>query len=512
MTIREKLGQLMMFGFPGAQPGPEALRLIREYKAGNVVLFAHNLETPAQMRELCKTLRGLIETETGQPPIISIDQEGGVVARLPEGAVSFPSAMAVAATGQPENARLAALYTGRELAALGVNCNLAPVLDVNTNPHNPVIGVRSYGCSPAQAAPFALAAIQGHLQAGVLPVAKHFPGHGDTAVDSHLGLPRVEKTLDQLLECELEPYRQAIRQGVPAIMAAHILFPALEPNGLPASMSPAILTGLLRGRLGFEGLVVSDCLEMGAIQDHYGTPEGFVAGLRAGLDIGCVSHTPTLALRALELAEQAVQNGELPMARVDEAVRRVLACKKKFANATADWAEVGAPEHRAAAAAIMAGAITRLDGKGALPPVDEKALFVGCPAYRATFASSAPDDGRTFAQTLAGRFGAGFLVTPVQPAEADIQRALYVTQPGQTVVVGTYNAHLNQGQLALVNELCAAGRQVVAVALRNPYDLPLMSKRAWKLAAYEYTPLSFGAVEAVLRGASAPGQLRLAQN
>ena len=199
MTIREKLGQLMMFGFPDTQPGPEALRLICEYKAGNVVLFAHNLQSPTQMRQLCSSLRRLIQEQTGLPPFISIDQEGGVVARLPEGAVSFPSAMAVAATGQPENARLAALYTGRELAALGVNCNLAPVLDVNTNPHNPVIGVRSYGCVPVEAAPFAIAAIQGHLQAGVLPVAKHFPGHGDTAMDSHLGLPQVEKTLEQLV-------------------------------------------------------------------------------------------------------------------------------------------------------------------------------------------------------------------------------------------------------------------------------------------------------------------------
>lgn len=509
MTTREKLGQLIMFGFPGTEPGPEALRLIREYKAGNVILFSHNLQSPGQMRALCTRLRELILAQTGLPPLLCIDQEGGVVARMPEGAVSFPSAMAVAATGEVENARLAALYTGRELAALGVNCNLAPVLDVNTNPANPVIGVRAYGCRPAEAAPFALAAIQGYLEAGVLPVAKHFPGHGDTAVDSHLGLPRVEKELPELLRCELAPYVQAIRQGVPAIMAAHILYPALEPVGVPASMSPAILTGLLRKHLGFEGLIVSDCFEMGAVQDNYGTPEGFVAALAAGLDLGCISHTPTLALRALELAEEAVENGRLPMARVDEAVARVLACKQRFAGAAAPWGEVGAPEHRAAAEAMMAAAIARLDHNGPLPPVDETAFFVGCPAYRATFASSAPDDGNTFPEVLARRFGACFLVTPVQPGEETVQQALALTHTGQTVVAGTYNAHLNRGQLCLVNALCAAGRRVIAVALRNPYDLPLLGAESWKLAAFEYTPLSFNAVEAVLRGAPAPGEIHL---
>lgn len=507
MTLREKLGQLIMFGFPGLTPGPEALRLIEEYKAGNIVLFAHNLESAAQTRRLCEELRRRVQDATGVPPILSIDQEGGVVARLTADAVSFPSAMAITATGDVENARKAALYTGRELAALGMNCNLAPVMDVNTNAQNPVIGVRAYGSEPGPASDFALACIRGHVEAGVLPVAKHFPGHGDTSVDSHLGLPRVEKSLDELMDCELVPYRRAIAQGVPAIMAAHILFPALEKENLPASMSPAILQGLLREKLGFTGLIVSDCLEMGAIQDHYGTPEGFVAALKAGLDLACISHTPALALRALDLAYEAVMDGSLPMARVDEAVAHVLAAKQRFADAAAPWEEVGCALHRKAARHIMEQAMTRLDENGVLPPVDEHALFVGCPAYRATFASSAPDDGNTFAQTLAGRFGAAFQVTPVQPAEADIQAVLQATRPGQTVVAGTYNAHLNRGQLALVNALCEAGRKVIAVALRNPYDLPALSEKAWKLAAFEYTPLSFDAVEQVLRGADAPGSL-----
>lgn len=507
MTLREKLGQLLMFGFPSTELDSDALRLIQEYKAGNIILFSHNVESPAQMRTLCETLQRHIQAATGIPALIGIDQEGGVVSRMPPNAVSFPSAMAVAATQRAEYARTAALYTARELAALGVNCNLAPVLDINTNAQNPVIGVRAYGSTPQQVTPFALAALDGHLQAGVLPVVKHFPGHGDTAVDSHLGLPCVEKTLDALLHCELVPYIQAIAAGAPAVMAAHILFPAIELSNVPASMSPAILRGLLRETLHFDGLIVSDCFEMGAVQDHYGTPEGFVAALKAGLDLGCISHTPALALRALELAYAAAEDGSLPMARIDDAVQRVLRAKQRFAAATAPWEEVGCAAHREAAQAMMRAAIARVDMGGVLPPVDENAFFIGCPAYRATFASSAPDDGATFAQVLGERFGAPFQVTPVQPAQADIDHAMAATHAGQTVVAGTYNAHLNRAQLALVEALYQGGRRVIAVALRNPYDLPLLSEPIFKLAAFEYTPLSFDAVEQVLRGAPAPGRV-----
>ena len=361
MTVREKLGQLLMFGFPGTQLGQEALQLIEEYKAGNVVLFAHNLTDAAQMRSLCEDVRRRIEAACGAAPIISIDQEGGVVARLPQDAVSFPSAMAVAATGDVHNAYEAAFDTARELAALGVNCNLAPVVDVNTNAANPVIGVRAYGSRPQRVSDFAREVIRGHVQAGVMPVAKHFPGHGDTDVDSHLGLPLVKKSMEELKACELVPYRDAIAQDVPAIMAAHILFPALEKEDLPASMSRAILQGLLRGEMGFAGLVVSDCLEMGAIQDHYGTPEGFVAALKAGVDLACISHTPSLALRALDLAYEAVRDGSLPMERVDEAVERVMRAKRRFVCAQAPWQEVGSAAHRDAARRMMAAAITRMD-------------------------------------------------------------------------------------------------------------------------------------------------------
>ncbi|MEG1068975.1 MAG: glycoside hydrolase family 3 protein [Ruthenibacterium sp.] len=508
MTTREKLGQLILFGFPDTQPDKDALRLMQEYKAGNVILFAHNLENPTQMRALCAQLQQTIKAATGIPALISIDQEGGVVSRLPAPAVSYPSAMAVAATGNTQNAYFSAYHTALELLALGVNCNHTPVLDINTNSQNPVIGVRSYGSDAQSVSAYALEVLRAQEDAGILSTPKHFPGHGDTEVDSHLGLPCVRKTKEELLACELIPFQKAILAKTPCIMIAHILFPMLEPKHLPASMSPVLIEQLLRKELGFEGLVMTDCLEMGAIQDQYGTPEGFVAALNAGVDIACISHTPTTAIKALELAEKAVANGTLPLARIDQALARVMAVKKKYL-ASSPEISVSYAENLAAAQKMMQSAITRLDKNGALPAVNAQTFFVGCPAYRATIASNAQDDGATFAQVLAQHFGAPFQVTSVNPAHDEVEEVLLAAQNAKVVVAGTYNAHLNLGQIALVNALCDAGHSVIAVALRNPYDLSFLRESAYKLAAFEYSPLSFGAVEAVLRGGAATGKFTL---
>lgn len=510
MQLQKKLGQLLMFGFPGTSLDPFSVRLIEEYKVSNVILFSHNIISAGQMHQLCSDIQNHIRAACGHSGLICIDQEGGVVSRLPQDAVPFPSAMAVAATGHPENSKYAAAATAKQLAALGANCNMAPVLDINLNPQNPVIGVRSFGSSPDTVSTYGMAALEGCLETGVMPVVKHFPGHGDTAVDSHLGLPCIDKSEDMLLNCELIPFIQAIKAGAPAVMAAHILFPQIEPDHLPATMSPRILQGLLRDKLHFDGLIVSDCFEMRAIQDHYGTPEGFVAGLKAGLDLGCISHDPELALKAMQLARQEVENGTLRMERVDEAVAHVRTARERFAHVTGEWDRIDLQAMRINAQKMMNDAITRLDLNGPLPVVNEKAFFISCPVYRATFASDAPDDGNTFAYNLAQRFGAAYQVTPVLPQPRDVEQALANTHAGQTVVAATYNGHLNREQLTLVNCLSRAKRRVICVALRNPYDLPLLDPEVYKIAAYEYTALSFNAVERILRGEPARGQLDLA--
>ncbi len=506
LTLEQKLGQLLMFGFHAEKLGDTEIELIEKYKAGNVILFARNLTSPKQVKELCEDIKQRIIKQTGLVPIIGIDQEGGVVSRVPEGAVIFPSAMAVAAAGSESDAHLAAYYSARELAAMGINCNFAPVADVNTNSQNPVIGVRSYGNTVQSVIPYMQAVHDGIVKAGLLPSVKHFPGHGDTAVDSHLGLPVVEKSKEELENCELAPFAHAINSGTPCVMVSHMLFPAYDDSGVPASMSAPIMQGLLRKEMGFDGLIISDCLEMGAIVDNYGTSEAFAKGVAAGLDIGCISHTAQLAIDALKLTKKALLSGEMSMERLDDAVSRIIEAKKRFGNASAPFECINSDEHKQAAQRIMQSAITRFDDRGDLPKIDENTLFISTQKARGNIASTAVNTNYTFAQIMANTFNCKFETAGMNPDSEEIKLLAQKASLHKTVVVGTFNAHLNQEQLTLVSEIEKHCENVIAVALRNPYDLPLMPKSVYKLAAYEYSLRSFEAVKAVLKGAKATGK------
>lgn len=329
MSLRQKIGQMLLCGFHGTEMSPELERLVRERQIGGVIYFARNVESAAQVAKLSGELQRAAADSGCVPLWISIDQEGGMVARITEGVALTPGNMAVAAAGSPEAAEELAFISGHELKALGINLNFAPVLDVNNNPLNPVIGVRSYGESPELAAEFGARAIRGLQNAGVAATAKHFPGHGDTTVDSHLDLPTVAHGRERMERVELVPFKRAVAEGVDAIMTAHIRFPALEPSGLPATLSPSVLTGLLRGELGFNGIITTDCMEMNAIASHYGTVEAAVMAVEAGADIVLVSHSADLQAGALDAIEQAVLGGRLSEERIVQSVKRLLALKAK---------------------------------------------------------------------------------------------------------------------------------------------------------------------------------------
>lgn len=507
MTLREKIGQMIMAGFPASNISPEYKRLVEEYKIGNTILFSHNIETSFQVRKLCSELTGLIENNTGCRPFIAVDQEGGTVTRLPDDATIFPGAMAIAATGEPCNAYNAGYATGTELGALGINVNMAPVLDINSNKNNPVIGVRAFGDSKEQVAGFGMEMMKGLVDAHVLPIIKHFPGHGDTAVDSHIGLPVIDKSLTELMSNEIVPFYKAINNGAEAVMTSHILFPQIENNNKPATMSYRIITGLLRLQLGFEGLIFSDCLEMDAVKKYYGTAEGALEAVKAGVNIVCISHTPELAEQAVKLIEEAVQNGELSIETIDKSVKLIIDFKKKYQSAGCDEniSIVGSPEHKALAAGIRKKSITPVNCKSrVLPPVDSHTLFMGSYASRSTLASSSADKSFSFPEYMAGEFAGQFLLTSVNPTAEEIKEVLEKAEGYKTVVYGTYNGHLNPGQLELANRLCENKENVIAVALRNPYDLGGIDKRAFRLAAYEYTTQVFEILSEIFKGNIAP--------
>ena len=509
LSLKEKLGQLLVFGFEGTKVTPEVIDFVKEYKAGNIILFARNLEDVEQSKKLNQDLRELIYKETGIYPFISLDQEGGVVSRLPEGAVIFPSAMAISATGDPENARLASYYTALELRALGFNVNYAPVLDVNNNPKNPVIGVRSYGSSADRVIAYANPAFKGYLEGDILAVAKHFPGHGDTDVDSHLGLPKVEKSKEELYNLEIKPFKAAIAEGLTGIMNAHILYPSFESAELPATLSKKIMQGLERDELGFEGLIFSDCMQMQAISEHYGTERAFYMGIEAGLDQVLISHSPKIARDALELAEEAVKAGKLSMQRVDASVKRVLAFKEKYAAQASRAIE---PEELAKASRLSKDlskkAISRVDNNKDFPKVNKETFFISTLAERSTFVSSNPANKLSLAEYLAKGFKAEYELISTKPDAERQAEVLNAAKEHKLVVLATYNAHLNTEQIDLAKKLLAAGHEVIMIAMRNPYDLALVPERVYKLAAFDYSLNTFAAIMDIMQGEKAQGEFK----
>jgi beta-N-acetylhexosaminidase len=510
LSSLQKIGQRFAVGFPSYEISDDFIQLVKEYKIGNVILFKENVKSKAQLSALCSELQNLIQRETGHPAFIAIDQEGGVVSRLSSDAAVIPSAMAIAATGNTQNAYDAGLVTGRELMAMGVNMNLAPDMDVNSNRRNPVIGVRSYGDTADMVIRFGTQMIRGLKDSGVLCTAKHFPGHGDTAVDSHLKLPCVDKSLEELISCELKPFEAAIQAGVSAVMTSHILFPKLEPEGLPATMSRRIITGLLKKELGFSGLVLSDCMMMNAIQGHFGTVNGCLMAAKAGVDLIFVSHSCELAGEAARVMLKAYENGELDRDEMDASVQKMLQLKKIIMNAQVpDLQTVGCEAHRKTVSRMMAEAVTEVNmPSSGRPNLGSSPLFLGCHPFRPTIASNPEDQGISFPRFMAEKLGGDFCVTSIDPGSSEIEAAVKASYGHSCLVVGTYNGHLKPGQTALVKALSLTGLPTVCVALRNPYDLAELSKEVYTLAVYGYDDLSLNAVADVLSfKADATGRL-----
>lgn len=326
MDIREKIGQRLVFGFPGTTIPAEFAALVREYKIGNVILFRYNIESLPQLARLCADIQELVRGATGRDAFITIDQEGGMVTRLPWDAVNVPGSMALAATGKPENAVLAAEITARQLRGVGANFNLAPDLDVNSNPMNPVIGVRSFGDDPQSVALFGTKAVEGYKNGGMLCCGKHFPGHGDTAEDSHNGLAVTYKTHDELAACEWIPYSANDLTGC-AVMVGHIAAPNVTGDLTPASLSGTMITGYLRGELGFTGLVITDSMAMHGVTDAYSSGDAAIAAIEAGVDIILM---PEVLSEAFDAVVAAVENGTVSEARLNESVYRVLQYKQLY--------------------------------------------------------------------------------------------------------------------------------------------------------------------------------------
>jgi beta-N-acetylhexosaminidase len=318
VTLDHDVASLFCVGFHGKTPSREVLELVRRGVHG-VVLFARNVESAEQVAALVRELK----EQAGRPLLVAVDQEGGRVARLraPQGFTELPPMRALGETGDAALAREVGALLGRELRAVGIDQDYAPVVDVDTNPANPVIGDRALSRDPALVARLGAALVEGLQSAGVAACAKHFPGHGDTSQDSHRDLPRLPHALERLRAVELPPFRAAARAGVAAVMTAHVVFEALDP-ARPATLSPAVMR-LLRDEAGFQGCAISDDLEMKAVAEHFPLEEAAPGAVLAGVDALLVCHGAEVQHRAIDLVRRAVEDGTISEARLAEARDRV---------------------------------------------------------------------------------------------------------------------------------------------------------------------------------------------
>ncbi|WP_278894711.1 beta-N-acetylhexosaminidase [Intestinimonas massiliensis (ex Afouda et al. 2020)] len=333
MTVEEKVGQLLIGGFEGTEIGDQATRLVQEYQVGGLILYGRNIAGAGQLVTLTNGLKAL--NGDGIPLFLSIDQEGGGVDRMPPEVRRTPGAYCVGQTGSVPAAQSYGDVLAAECAAFGLNLDFAPVLDVWSNPGNTVIGQRAFSADARTVAGLGPAAARRMMDQGVIPAVKHFPGHGDTVVDSHVGLPVVDKSPEELEETELIPFRAAIQSAgtdgqVPAVMVAHILLTQLDPER-PASLSPAVVTGLLREELGFAGAVLTDDLTMGAVTQSYGLGEAAVLAVEAGCDILLVCHGQDSVPAVRTALLEAAASGRITAERLDESVYRILRLKTEYA-------------------------------------------------------------------------------------------------------------------------------------------------------------------------------------
>jgi beta-N-acetylhexosaminidase len=521
MTVEEKVGQLFMVFFEGPEVSDFCREAVSSRHVGGFILYKHsgNIQNPAQTARLCAGLTAL-----GGPsrpwarPLISIDQEGGPVARLTSGVTWFPSQMAVAATpSAPRLARAMAAAQAAELAALGINVNFTPVADVNVNPDNPVIGARSFGSSPAAVAALTREAVRGYAGSGVLCCLKHFPGHGDTDVDSHVGLPVSRHDLAVLNTVDFPPFRAGIEAHAPMVMTAHVETPALDATpGLPATLSARVLSGVLRRKMRFGGLIVTDSLGMGAVVQTFGSAKAALMSFRAGADVLLFGadrgFSPEAYKEALDLILKAVRSGEISPARLDASVRRILAAKGRvglFENPARPEpgpselaAHLATPAHIALAREIAEKSLTLVKGRAKDLPFDGKKTIVVWPQKPVPEIEAA-------VRGLAARYGCGLVVTEADPDAEAVAKAAAEAVGYERVVILSRDAWRFAGQAALIARLAGAKPGAVLVAATGgPYDARVAKDAAWFVAAYCDVPETIAALgRAIFEGKGFPGRL-----
>jgi beta-N-acetylhexosaminidase len=514
LSLDEKIGQLIipatvgMFLTESSEAYQQMRRDIIEFHVGGYHLLGdvNALHEPAGVALMLNQLQEMAKV----PLWITADFEGGVGYRF-TGATRLPRAMAMGATGNPDLAYQAGRITAEEARAIGFHVNFYPVVDVNNNARNPIINIRSFGGDPELVSKMARAYIRGAQSAGVMATAKHFPGHGDTSTDSHMELPTIDIDKARLEQIELPPFRAAIAEGVGGVMSAHIALPRIDTANLPATLSPKILTGVLRDELHFNGVIFTDALNMRGVAAHYPEGEAAVRALQAGADI--LLYPPSVE-QAFKAVKRAVEAGDIKPSRIDESVRRILAAKQRLGldkNRFADLNKIGkvlgSSEHQQIAQQIIDNAVTLVrDNKKALPlklMPEQKVLCITLVDNHEGWRDWGP--GRVFLQGLMKRHANTtnvYVSDKTSPAEFDLLKKLAafsdVVIVNGFIRVAAYKGSidLSEGEINLLKAFSAMDKPFVFVVYGSPYMLTFVPELPNYILTYEYYP---AAEEAALK-------------
>ncbi len=510
LTLEQRVGQMFMVSLYGSQLTDVGHDFLQRWQPGVVALFGNNAGAPQQVTALTNAFQQTITDAGGLPLLIAVDQEGGLIAHLTDGFTTFPAPMLITATGDPELAYAVGEAIGRELAAVGINMNLAPVADLETNPNNPIIQRRSFGSDPNLTAPIVASFARGLQGAGVLATLKHFPGHGDTSADSHVVLPVVNHPRERLEAVELVPFQAGVAAGAEAVMVAHIWYPALEPQeNVPATLSHNIVTGLLREDMGFDGLIMTDALAMDAIDTIYSYEDATVMAVQAGVDLLAFGTNAGLQTQgqAIQAVVDAVRAGLIPEERINASVQRILDVKARYG--ILDWQpldiataseRVNQEAHEELVSTLFRAGVTLVyDDRGALPFDADSSVAIVYPATRT----------QIMRECEAYHPAIDWVGVSQSPQEEEIAWARSAARRNDTVVVFTQNAVDDPQQQTLVNVL--PPENTIVVALWSPYDWTAFPDISGYVATYSPLRPAVPAACALLFGAiQARGQLPIA--
>jgi beta-N-acetylhexosaminidase len=498
LSLEQRVAQMFIVNLYGSQLTEAGRNFLTRQQPGGVVLLPENVTTPDEVTNLTNSYQQTITGAGGLPLFIAVDQEGGTISHLSKGFTTFPVMSLLTATGDTDLAERVGQAMAQEMRAVGANMDLAPVADLETNPNNPIIKRRAFGNDPQMTSPILAAFIKGMQGESVMATAKHFPGHGDSSTDSHTSLPVIPLIRERLESVELAPFRAAIAADVSTVMVAHIWYPALEPQkDLPASMSHNVVTGLLRDEMGYQGLVVTDALDMDAIDTVYSYPNAALTAIKAGVDLVISAHVSLDAQAAgIQAVIDAVKSGVIPEERINESVSRILAAKAKYGlmnwqalDPTTVSDRLGLDAHAPLVDEIFEKGVTvAFDKNHVIPFQAGKKVGVIFPGARPQIQKDCLGNG---ALVMA-------LAVYSSPSDDDIASAKRLAEQMDTVVVFTQNADVNSREQALVKAL--PPDKTIAVALASVYDWTTYPQVSGYVLTYSPLPQAVPAVCGVLFG------------